>query len=159
MKEFNEALEHFALGSVIPQRVSETGSTDEPLIEAIVCDSISGGADYIKNMPHKLSLIRRTIDGQEYRANYIQDRRTEVDQCTSIRRFADERLEIDAASKLDNQELYAAYKEFCTANGEYLRSHRRLSQEMYDRGFSQRVLYNRCWLGVRLKDRPAQTTD
>lgn len=56
-------------GTCIPSVVSPTGTDDETISEVLTCDSISGGKDYIDNMPRKLSLIRWTPDG-EYRATY-----------------------------------------------------------------------------------------
>lgn len=62
-------LEHFALGnSLLPMSVDDNGT----LVEVIVCDSISGGANYRNDMPADLSIIRRTIDGKESRARYAQ---------------------------------------------------------------------------------------
>lgn len=52
--------------------------------------------------------------------------------------------------RVSNKDLYAAYKEFCTANGEYLRSHRRLTQNMHERGFRQLNSGGRYWDGVKL---------
>ena len=41
--------------------------------EIIVCDSISGGADYKNNMPRRVVLRRHLADGTEYIQIYIQD--------------------------------------------------------------------------------------
>lgn len=57
----------FAKSGVLPQRVSATGAGDEPLTEAVICEAISGGADYENNMPRKLTLCRRLADGTEGR--------------------------------------------------------------------------------------------
>ncbi len=54
-----------------------------------------------------------------------------------------------------NGDLYKAYKSFCEANGEFLRSHRRLTQNMHERGFKQvnsGSKGGRCWVGIRLID-------
>ncbi len=51
-----------------------------------------------------------------------------------------------------NKDLYDAYKQFCSENGEFLRSHRRLSQNMSERGFRQVNNGSRFWEGVRLID-------
>ncbi len=58
--------------SVLPMQISETGSDGEPLLEVIVCSSISGGARYKNNMPEELTLIRRLSDGTEYQMKYKQ---------------------------------------------------------------------------------------
>lgn len=65
------SLESFAMTGVLPSLASETGALDEPLHEAMICDSISGGAQYENNMPKRLSLIRLLADGREYRAEYV----------------------------------------------------------------------------------------
>lgn len=65
-----ETLEAFARHGILPLVVSETGSLDEPISEVIICESISGGADYRGNMPARLTLTRRLSDGTEYRAEY-----------------------------------------------------------------------------------------
>lgn len=50
-----------------------------------------------------------------------------------------------------NPEVYAAYKKFCEANGEFPRSQRRLSQNLIERGFSQSPERGiRVWRGFRL---------
>ena len=49
-----------------------------------------------------------------------------------------------------NTELYRAYKRFCEENGEYLRSHRRLSQNLQERGFRQMKSGGRYWDGIKL---------
>lgn len=57
---------------VLPMIVSKTGSPDEPISEVIICDSISGGADYRNEMPNNLTLRRTTAEGKEYTATYFQ---------------------------------------------------------------------------------------
>lgn len=74
----NENLSEFAKSGVIPQQISETGAEDEPLTEALICDTISGGARYINNMPEELTLLRRLSDGSEYRATYIQTNQAQL---------------------------------------------------------------------------------
>ena len=59
-------------GSVLPMLLNETGEENEVVTETIICDSISGGADYQNNMPARLSLLREFADGTEYRAKYVQ---------------------------------------------------------------------------------------
>jgi len=43
-----------------------------------------------------------------------------------------------------------AYKKFCTENGEFTRSHKRLAQNMKERGFTQRNSSGRFWEGIKL---------
>lgn len=52
--------------------------------------------------------------------------------------------------RVSNKDLYAAYKTFCSENGEYQRSQRRLTQNMNERGFKQMRTSSRYWEGVRL---------
>lgn len=51
----------------------------------------------------------------------------------------------------NNTDLYEAYKKFCYDNGEHPKSHRRFSIKLAEKGFSQRRLHDRKWLGIRLK--------
>ncbi len=53
-----------------------------------------------------------------------------------------------------NSDLYKAYKSFCEANGEFLRSHRRLTQNMHERGFRQINSAGRYWEGIELNEKP-----
>jgi len=58
-------------GSVLPS-IATIGS-NEIVTDVILCDSISGGADEMFNMPRKLSLVRyKYIDGilHEFRGTY-----------------------------------------------------------------------------------------
>ena len=78
--KLQEELEKFAESGVLPMKVSKTGLDEEPLEEVIICDSVSGGADYSRNMPRRVTLVRRLADGTEYRANYeIKETRSEED--------------------------------------------------------------------------------
>lgn len=52
--------------------------------------------------------------------------------------------------RVSNADLYRAYKKFCDDNGEYLRSHRKFTQNMRERGFRQQNSGGRYWEGVRL---------
>ena len=58
--------------SVLPVVVTESGKDEEPVVETIICDSMSGGADYRNNMPRMLTLVRKLADGTKYRRTYIQ---------------------------------------------------------------------------------------
>ena len=57
---------------------------------------------------------------------------------------------VPADYRVSNSDLYRAYKRFCEENGEYLRSHRRLTQNMQERGFKQHNSAGRYWDGIRL---------
>ena len=54
--------------SVLPMLIE---GSNQKINEIIVCDSISGGSQYIDKMPSSVSLVRSLRDGTEYRANYI----------------------------------------------------------------------------------------
>ena len=56
---------------VLPMIISETGAADEPELERIICAAISGGADYVNNMPRELVLERITPEGSTFE-RYIQ---------------------------------------------------------------------------------------
>jgi putative DNA primase/helicase len=62
---------------------------------------------------------------------------------------------IPAHYRVKNGDLYKAYKKFCDDNGEFLRSQRRLSQNMKERGFKQTnsgSTGGRYWEGIQLLD-------
>jgi putative DNA primase/helicase len=102
---------------------------------------------------------RRLIEPAEIRAE-VETYRFEQD---SIAQFIDQMCELwdeSNASVLDkiiyrskNGDVYAAYKRFCDQNGEMARTHRRLSQNLKERGFHQ-VNENgtRYWHGLRLNE-------
>lgn len=54
--------------------------------------------------------------------------------------------------RVNNSDLYKAYKKFCDENGEYLRSHRKFTQNLRERGFLQGNASGRFWDGLRLID-------
>lgn len=56
---------------VLPMIISETGADDEPEIERIICVAISGGADYLNDMPRELILERMTPHESIF-ARYVQ---------------------------------------------------------------------------------------
>lgn len=56
----------------------------------------------------------------------------------------------EADFQVPNKELYDAYLKYCKENGEFPRSHKRLSQNMQERGFRQGRSGSRYWEGVRL---------
>ena len=70
----NMTLLAFSESGVLPGAYAdEQPGYAQPIIEeAIICDSISGGAQYVNDMPRELSLIRKLRDGTEYRAKYVQ---------------------------------------------------------------------------------------
>lgn len=60
---------------------------------------------------------------------------------------------IESDFRVQNADIYKAYIKFCEANGEHKRSHRRLTQNLNERGFEQnRSSSNRYWQGIRLID-------
>ena len=65
----DELLEFGNEASVLPMYVSK--SEFEPASEVIVCSSISGGSDYVDDMPRELTIIRKLLNGREYKARYI----------------------------------------------------------------------------------------
>ena len=69
MKKKDE-LKEFEGASVIPLCVSKTGDSDELLTEIIICTCLSGGADYVNNMPKRLTLVRKFVNGKEYKGEY-----------------------------------------------------------------------------------------
>lgn len=75
--------------------------------------------------------------------------------CQTIEQYQEIRPDETAPTgfRVSNSDLYKAYKKFCDANGEYVRSHRRLTQNMHERGFRQinsGSAGGRFWEGIRL---------
>ena len=66
LKEFEK------IASILPLRISKTGNPNEPLIEIILCTAISGGGDYIDEMPRRLTLHRELANGKKYAASYMR---------------------------------------------------------------------------------------
>ncbi len=71
-KKINAELLAFSKSGVLPSLCSETGADDEPLEDVIICDLISGGAQYENDMPKMLQLTRMTKDFTQYHATYVQ---------------------------------------------------------------------------------------
>lgn len=70
----------------------------------------------------------------------------------SIAQFIDEACETGGHLSVDNAKLYRRYKDFCADNGEYVRTQRRFTQNLKERGFSQsRISTGRIWIGIDLK--------
>lgn len=86
---------------------------------------------------------------QDSIAQFISERCETLDEASA--KFPD-RYHSAVAFTVSNADLYRAYKKFCDENGEYLRSHRRLSQNMRERGFQQIKSGARYWEGLRLLD-------
>ena len=62
--------------SILPMHI---GSKNEKLSEIIICTSISGGADFIDEMPKRLTLLRKLANGQKYKAEYtLHEERSSV---------------------------------------------------------------------------------
>lgn len=103
------------------------------------------GLDTPKVIQDEIDAYRREQDSI---AQFIEERCETLEQA---REGKTDNFAFSASEyRVSNKDLYAAYKEFCTANGEYLRSHRRLTQNMHERGFRQLNSGGRYWDGVKL---------
>lgn len=97
-------------------------------------------------------VIQREINAyrreQDSISQFIEER------CITIDQYRENRPDENPSPidfQVSNGDLYNAYKKFCEANGEFLRSHRRLTQNMIERGFQQaRNRSERYWEGIRL---------
>ena len=66
-------------GDVTIEEIAQKGSLlpgfyvdeNKKVVEVIFCESISGGADYINDMPKTLSLTRLIENGEAFTATYI----------------------------------------------------------------------------------------
>lgn len=65
----DDDMERISKSGVLPMII--TSNTDI-IEEVIICDSISGGADYKNEMPVSLGLVRTLKDGTEYKCRYVQ---------------------------------------------------------------------------------------
>ncbi|MCK4258067.1 MAG: hypothetical protein KAX49_03765 [Halanaerobiales bacterium] len=64
LREFAEEV------SVLPLYIAE-GDPDTTISkEVIICSEISGGAHFINGMPRELSLVRKLLNGKEYKRRY-----------------------------------------------------------------------------------------
>ena len=57
--------------SILPMLLSKTGIDTEALEEVIFASGISGGADYVNDMPREIHIIRR-IKNNTFSKTYIQ---------------------------------------------------------------------------------------
>lgn len=63
------SLEDFANESILPMRIVDE---ENKIVDAIVCDSISGGKNYKGEMPLQVGLVRKTKDGKVIYQRYQQ---------------------------------------------------------------------------------------
>ena len=73
----NITLAVLASGGVIPGIYVDTAkqrypNDDEAVVEVLFADSVSGGANYVNDMPRTISLVRMTKDGHKFAARYKQ---------------------------------------------------------------------------------------
>lgn len=95
--------------------------------------------------------IRADIENYKYEQDSIAQFIAE--RCQTIERAKEilpDREFLPIEFRVANGDLYRAYKKFCDDNGEYLRSHRRFSQNLRERGFRQLKSGERYWDGLRL---------
>lgn len=67
-------LNDFKKSGILPLEVYDQSKESLPTTEVTICDSMSGGAQEVNNMPRLISLIRlKLINGEwkEFRANYV----------------------------------------------------------------------------------------
>jgi putative DNA primase/helicase len=119
---------------------------------AILAWAVQGCRDYLDlNGLDVPDIIQTEIDSyrreQDSIAQFIEEC-CETIEHARVRRPED--YLVPADYRVSNSDLYRAYKRFCEENGEYLRSHRRLTQNMQERGFRQHNSAGRYWDGIRL---------
>jgi len=64
--------------------------------------------------------------------------------------FLEERTEAGEFFQVENSVLFEAYREYCRQNNEFEFTHRRFSQKLIERGFTQSRSTKRVWNGIRL---------
>lgn len=89
----------------------------------------------------KRLITPQAIESEVARYKYEQD---------SIAQFLEEKTETGEYFQTENSELFNAYREYCRENNEYEFSHRRFSQKLIERGFTQTRQSKRYWNGIRL---------
>lgn len=121
---------------------------------AILNWAVTGCRDYFDmdglDVPE---VIQSEIDAyrreQDSIAQFIEERCQTIEQC---RTDHPEIYIIASDFRVSNSDLYKAYVKFCDENGEFKRTHRRLTQNMNERGFRQVNSGGRYWEGIRLID-------
>ncbi|MDI1241841.1 MAG: phage/plasmid primase, P4 family [bacterium] len=68
----------------------------------------------------------------------------------SIAQFLEEKTEPGEYFQIENGELFEAYRDYCKQNNEYEFTHRRFSQKLVERGFTQTRQSKRYWNGLRI---------
>lgn len=68
----------------------------------------------------------------------------------SIAQFLLEKTETGEFFQIENSVLFGAYRDYCRENNEFEFSHRRFSQKLIERGFTQSRQSKRYWNGIRL---------
>lgn len=141
--------------NIPPDRVIKSDDLMAQLLAdspAILAWAVQGCRDYLDlNGLDVPEVIQTEIDSyrreQDSIAQFIEECCETIDHARACR--PDDYL-IAADYRVSNSDLYRAYKRFCEENGEYLRSHRRLTQNMQERGFTQLKSGGRYWDGIRL---------
>jgi phage/plasmid-associated DNA primase len=68
----------------------------------------------------------------------------------SIAQFLEEKTESGEFFQVENSQLFDAYREYCRQNNEFEFTHRRFSQKLTERVFTQTRQSKRYWNGIRL---------
>lgn len=114
--------------------------------------AVQGCLEYIEHDSLRTPpVIQAEIDNyrreQDSILQFIEECCQTIEQARELR--PDDYL-IAADFRVSNSDLYEAYRKFCLANGEFPRKHRRLTQNMFERGFRQLNSGGRYWEGIRL---------
>jgi putative DNA primase/helicase len=112
---------------------------------------VEGYREYQKGRLGVPESIQREIDAYKYEqdsiAQFLDERCCTWEQANARRPDV---YHIASEYRVSNTDLYKAYEKFCKENGEYARSHRRLTQNMFERGFKQLNSGGRYWDGLRV---------
>jgi putative DNA primase/helicase len=68
----------------------------------------------------------------------------------SIAQFLEEKTESGEFFQVENSNLFEAYRDYCRQNNEFEFTHRRFSQKLTERGFTQTRQSKRYWNGIRI---------
>jgi putative DNA primase/helicase len=143
--------------TIAPDKVIKADDLMQQLLSeapAILNWAVLGCRDYFEldglDVP---DVIRAEIDAyrreQDSIAQFIEERCQTYEQAKI--QFENDYI-IPADLRVFNSDLYKAYVRFCDENGEFKRTHRRLTQNMNERGFRQMNSGGRYWEGIRLID-------
>ncbi len=78
-------LKHVKGIGVLPMELYDQVQGAKKITEIITCTGISGGKDFVNDMPRTLTLLRLLADGKAYNANYCQITPADMDEAVKVK--------------------------------------------------------------------------